>query len=65
MGNKAIMPALLAVAAMHSLTHAPFSDSGFEGNHRCKNCRKPTFKSDVCDLRCLSQWKAKQKSEAI
>lgn len=31
------------------------------GDKQCKNCRKPTFKSDVCDLRCLCAWKEKQK----
>lgn len=62
--KSSVVHTLLAMAAINA--HAdPFTRADFNGNHSCKNCHKPTFKSDVCDLRCLSQWKAKQKSEAI
>ena len=52
---------LLMVGLIHSLTPTRPQIFNFEGNCRCKNCGKATFKSDVCDLRCLSQWKARQK----
>jgi hypothetical protein len=55
-----------AMAAAHSLANGyigPFDKPAFNGNKRCKNCRKPTMSSEFCDLRCVCAYKAKQREK--
>lgn len=55
--------AMAAISSMSRGYFGSFEKPVFDGNKRCKNCRKPTMSSEFCDLRCVCAYKAKQREK--